>query len=223
MASSLSRIIAGARGAFDAPSRAFYVAALALTVILVRTGFDWQWYLWTRGVPAWLIAPGIILGGLVPMFAPLVLWGVGAAQDDRRVTQAGWLMAAAAFAGWLGSSVLKAFTGRAHPDFGTLLTHDTSRDFLFGFLRGGIFWGWPSSHTMVAFAVSGAVAARYGNTPAIKWLAWAWALYVGLAVSVSIHWFSDFLAGALMGAAIGVAMGRAFVAQPAANAVAHEH
>ena len=36
----------------------------------------------------------------------------------------------------------------------------------------------------------------------------AYALYIGLGVSVSVHWFSDFLAGAILGTLIGVVVAR---------------
>jgi hypothetical protein len=42
------------------------------------------------------------------------------------------------------------------------------------------------------------------------WLAVAYSLCVGLGVSVTIHWFSDFVAGAIIGSVIGVVVGRAF-------------
>jgi membrane-associated phospholipid phosphatase len=35
-------------------------------------------------------------------------------------------------------------------------------------------------------------------------------LYVGLSVSVTIHWFSEFVAGAIFGSLIGVVVGRSF-------------
>ena len=37
-----------------------------------------------------------------------------------------------------------------------------------------------------------------------------YAFYVGIGVSLSIHWFSDFIAGALIGTAIGTNVGKSF-------------
>jgi hypothetical protein len=37
-----------------------------------------------------------------------------------------------------------------------------------------------------------------------------YALYVGLGVSVSIHWFSEFVAGAVIGSVIGKVVGTSF-------------
>jgi hypothetical protein len=37
-----------------------------------------------------------------------------------------------------------------------------------------------------------------------------YAFYVGLSVSVSIHWLSEFVAGAIIGSVIGNVVGRCF-------------
>ena len=41
-------------------------------------------------------------------------------------------------------------------------------------------------------------------------LALLYALYIGLGVSVTIHWFSEFVAGAIIGSVIGTVVGRSF-------------
>jgi membrane-associated phospholipid phosphatase len=49
--------------------------------------------------------------------------------------------------------------------------------------------------------------------PKQKWLGYVavtYALYIGIGVSMTIHWFSDFVAGALIGAIIGVVVGTGF-------------
>jgi len=35
-----------------------------------------------------------------------------------------------------------------------------------------------------------------------------YALYIGIGVSLSIHWFSEFVAGAIIGTVIGVTVGK---------------
>ena len=42
-----------------------------------------------------------------------------------------------------------------------------------------------------------------------------YAFYIGIGVSLSIHWFSDFAAGALIGTAIGISVGKSYRARPA--------
>jgi membrane-associated phospholipid phosphatase len=38
-----------------------------------------------------------------------------------------------------------------------------------------------------------------------------YACYVGLGVSMTIHWFSDFAAGAIIGSVIGAVVGKGFL------------
>ena len=50
--------------------------------------------------------------------------------------------------------------------------------------------------------------------PRQKWLGYVaitYALYIGLGVSMTIHWFSDFSAGAIIGTAIGAVVGKSFL------------
>jgi membrane-associated phospholipid phosphatase len=79
-----------------------------------------------------------------------------------------------------------------------------SREFHFGFLKGGVFYGWPSSHTTVAFAMAAAIRTLYPSSKVVRCVALLFALYIGVGVSMTIHWFSDFVAGAIIGAAIGM-------------------
>jgi len=105
----------------------------------------------------------------------------------------------------------KALTGRVHPP--RLLiesTIDISQEFRFGFLRGGVFWGWPSSHTTMAFAMSITLLMLYPKNKIVRYLALIYALYIGFGVSISIHWFSDFVAGAIIGTVIGIVVGKSF-------------
>ena len=47
--------------------------------------------------------------------------------------------------------------------------------------------------------------------PKQRWLGYVaitYALYIGLGVSMTIHWFSDFSAGAIIGTAIGTVVGK---------------
>lgn len=147
----------------------------------------------------------------VPIMLPLFLLLIGIVLENAKTIRAAWAVGQAAFIGWFISSCYKVLTGRDH------LPHDvatdTSRIFRFGFLRHGIFWGWPSSHTAVAFAMAFTVPALF---PQKRWLGAAailYALYIGVGVSMTIHWFSDFVAGTLIGTAIGRTVGKSFSVQ----------
>lgn len=49
----------------------------------------------------------------------------------------------------------------------------------------------------------------------IGFAALAYAFYVGLGVSVTIHWFSDFIAGVIIGTVIGIVVGTSFLPKAA--------
>jgi membrane-associated phospholipid phosphatase len=91
---------------------------------------------------------------------------------------------------------------------------DSSREFhlgfLIGFLKGGVFYGWPSSHTTIAFAMSAAIWTLYPSSKVVQCVALLYAIYIGVGVSMTIHWFSDFVAGAIIEAAIGITIGNLF-------------
>jgi membrane-associated phospholipid phosphatase len=87
---------------------------------------------------------------------------------------------------------------------------DLSHDFRFGFLRGGVFWGWPSSHTTIAFAMAATVVMLLPKQRWLGTIAILYASYIGIGVSMNIHWFSDFAAGLIIGTIIGVVVGKSF-------------
>ena len=187
----------------------WHLAAILLTVGLVMSGLDWRYFAATRGAEfrelAW---PAVRWGSRLPLFAPVVLLVLGFVSRNAKFYRFAGAVVQAVILGSLISSTYKAFTGRVHPMHE--LGADISRDFRFGFWRGGVFWGWPSSHTTIAFAMGVTI---FVMLPKQRWagvLAVVYSLYVGLGVSVTIHWLSDFVAGAIIGSVIGVVVGRAF-------------
>ena len=196
-------------GCFKGWKLAGHGVAILLAVILVLSDADWQYYLATRspGLRAWMW-PAVIIGGLMPVYLPLSLVIAGWITRRARMRLAGWAIGQAAMLGSLISSTYKAFTGRVHPPHHG--GEDISHVFRFGFLRGGIFWGWPSSHTTIASAMAVTVFVLYPKQRWLGVLAILYALYVGLGVSVTIHWLSDFVAGAIIGSVIGVVVGNCF-------------
>lgn len=196
----------------------WHVLAIVLTFALVWSGFDWRYYQWTRSpqIHAWMF-PAVPIGGLLPIALPLALFAIGVLPGAGRVRQAAWAISQAEIIGGIIAAGYKALTGRAHPTHGG--TEDLTHVFRFGFLRGGVFWGWPSSHTTIAFAMAFAIFTLVPNRRWIGYLAVAYAFYVGIGVSMTIHWFSDFMAGAIIGSAIGVVVGKSFLPAPARAAV----
>jgi len=197
-------------GCFQGRMMLRHLLLIVLTVILVQSGFDWFYFCSTRSPWLWdLMIPSAPIGGLVPFAVPLILILSGFISSHERLARSGWAIGQAALLGSLLSSTYKAFTGRVHPAM-----HETgadiSHDFRFGWLRGGVFWGWPSSHTTIAFAMATTAIMLFPKQRWLGGLALAYALYIGLGISMTIHWFSDFVAGAILGAVIGMVVGKSF-------------
>jgi len=194
---------------------AWQALAILLTYIIVVSGFDWWWFTETRDplLQSWLF-PAAIVGGLVPILLPATLFIIGKVRKNIRVMNTAFATAYAGFIGLFISGFYKAFTGRVPPPFRLQDFVDISRQFEFGILRGGVFWGWPSTHTTVAFAVAVTLAILYRDNWYIKYGALLVALYVGVGVSTNIHWFSEFIAGAIIGSVIGVVVGKSFRNNP---------
>lgn len=188
----------------------WHVIAIALTFILVTSGFDWRYFLSTRAplLRSWMF-PAVHIGGLLPIVLPLILLALGSLIGSARTRLTGWSVGQSEVIGALIAAAYKAITGRAHPSHG--VGADLSHTFQFGLLRGGVFWGWPSSHTTIAFAMAVTIFTLF---PKYRWLGYVaitHAFYVGIGVSMTIHWFSDFVAGAIIGTVIGVVVGKSFL------------
>ena len=190
----------------------WHLLAIIITYILVINGFDWFYFRSVRNALVQsLLWPAIRIGSRVPIIVPVALYISGKVNNNLKTTNTANALGQSVLIGLLISSFYKALTGRVHPP--RLLTQNTadiSREFRFGFMRGGIFWGWPSSHTTIAFAMSIALLMLYPKNVVIRYLAFFYALYVGFGVSISIHWFSDFIAGSIIGTVIGVVVGKSF-------------
>lgn len=188
----------------------FHGTAIALTAVLVLSGFDW-WYFTELQIPGVraVLFPALVIGMLFPIILPIIMYLMGKIGRETGIVHAAFALAQAAILGFLISSIYKAFTGRIQPDLANMNT-DISHDFQFGFLRHGIFWGWPSSHTTVAFSMAFALIYFYRGNKGILLSALLYAFYIGIGVSTSIHWFSDFAAGALLGTAIGTTVGKSY-------------
>lgn len=202
---------------FSGRNLLYHALAIVLTVVIVKSGTDWAYYVSTRGESFVQFArPAIKLGSMVPLLATLGIWIAGEVGKDRRIITTAWALGQAGILGYLISICYKAFTGRIPPPrfripaMGHAPLIDTSHGFQLGFLKGGIFWGWPSSHTTVAFAMAICLVTLHPKNKLLVFGALLYALYVGLGVSVTIHWFSEFVAGAIIGSVIGMVVGKSF-------------
>ena len=188
----------------------FLLAAFAVTFAIVETGTDWNYLLWVRDPHLnKMFFPAVIIGAFVPVSLPLFLIVAGSLFNNARTGVVGWALGQAALIGSITSSLLKAFTGRLQPDLHNLLV-DSSHGFQFGFMNHGIFWGWPSSHTTIAFAMALTLVHLFPKHRHISFYSVIYAFYIGVGVSLSIHWLSEFIAGAFIGTAIGMTVGPYF-------------
>lgn len=199
-------------GSFSPKKIWWHLLAILLTYILVRTDFDWWYFTHTRGVVLqYILFPAALIGGFMPLLVPLVMYAWGTMNKSAHAMQAGLAVLQAAILGFFISGTYKAFTGRIQPPLHLGKLIDDSLGFRFGFWRGGVFWGWPSSHTTIAFAMATAIYVLFPKNKIVRVLAIAYALYIGIGVSTNIHWFSDFVAGAIIGSVIGVTVGRSYL------------
>ncbi len=187
-----------------------YILAGVFTYIIVVSGFDWGWYNFALN-HLWIYRAGfasVSIGFFVPILLPTSIYLIGTALRNVKLQIIGLGSGQAAILGSVISSFIKVFTGRIPPQ---LFTHMTQMGgFQFGFLKGGAFWGWPSSHTTAAFAMAVALIELYPDSKVIKVCALLFAFIIGLGVSVNIHWLADAVAGALIGYAIGKSVGKGF-------------
>lgn len=187
------------------------IGAVFATYIIVTSGFDFIYYLAFDGTHTQhILFSAVVVGGIVPIVFPLWLLLYGHVFNKKKVTILANMLAQAAILGWGVSSFYKVWTGRVPPSHSLNTLIDLSGNFRFGFFDGGIFWGWPSSHTAIAFAMALAVWSAYPRHIVIKYAAIIYAIYIGLGVSLSIHWFSDAVAGAIIGSIIGLSIGKSF-------------
>jgi len=191
----------------------WHFLAIVLTYIIVTSGWDWHYFISSqKSILHTLFFPAVGLGMILPIVVPLILLATGVLRKDIKIKKTAFALGQAAVLGLAISSFYKAFTGRIPPPYfpGHSALVDSSHGFRFGFLRGGMFWGWPSSHTTIAFAMAVALWKLYPENKLVRYAAVSYAFYVGIGVSIRIHWFSEFVAGAIIGSLIGAVVGKSF-------------
>ena len=212
MRAAISKFFRDIKSIFHGRNLIWQGIAFAVTYFLVVSGFDWWIVTAFRDSPLRAIAMGAgFIGFFAPIAVPLICFALGALRRNRKLLKAGLLLAQAEVTALLLSFFYKAFTGRPGPtEFrataGAL--SDISHVFRFGFLEGGVFWGWPSSHVIVSVAGAVLLMVLCKSNVWVKYLALAYAVYIALAVSITFHWFSDAMAAVIFGAVIGVTVAR---------------
>jgi hypothetical protein len=211
-----SGILENTLHAFTGWNLALQLAGVASAPIIITSGAD-------TGVHNYLVehrrlglasTPAVYGGYLAPFLigGSLLTWGLvkpsqRALAASSAVLQAGLLML-------VTQSVLKTVTGRPPPEPVHYDGDSASRTFRFGFMRGGIHYGWPSGHMMISTSILVSLLRVY---PDSLWLKLGGSVLLGYVFygvatheSNSMHWFSDMVSGTLMGVAIGNAVGAGF-------------
>jgi membrane-associated phospholipid phosphatase len=214
-----SRLFKNLISIFSGSNLLWHLLAIVLTFAVVETGFDWKFFVYISGV-SWrrYFFPALMFGSALPLLLPLGFLVASLISKNKKALKIGFAETQAVILGLFIAGFYKAFTGRVQPpghfhpgafDAGKLT--DISHQFQFGFLRHGIFWGWPSSHTTLAFAMAAVFWVALPKSKIARTIALTYALYIGIGVAAtSIHWFSEFIAGAIIGSIIGFVVGRSY-------------
>jgi membrane-associated phospholipid phosphatase len=202
-------------GAFTYHYGLNHILAIGVTHALVVNDIDGsvERYARQNKVVPYAGVPAVIAGGLVPVVLPLGLFYYGERHQNSDLQNTGLALGQAAILGVAITTAYKSVTGRPEPRIlrdSATPDVDNSQDFNFGFLRNGIFYGWPSGHATIAFAMGTTLAELYPENDWIPYGAYGYAFFVAAGISTNIHWLSDGVAGSLIGYAIGKSVGRSF-------------
>ncbi len=190
----------------------YWLSGAALTAVFSASGIDrrvHEIFAENDGHETFA-APVPWVGYGMPVLLGAGLFLTGLSADADKPYAAGCAVLQASLLAVVSTSALKAVTGRPNPSS----DEDNSRDFRFGFLRGGIHWGWPSGHMAANTAAVVSLLEVYDDGMVMKafgglYLGW---LFFGVISHEggTMHWFSDAVAGTLAGYAIGTAVGADF-------------
>lgn len=195
---------------FAWPNVLWHLLAIAITYFCVASGFDWYYFTVTRDISyEWVWLPAGLLGSLLPLAIPISLYAVGRLRQNLQILNTAFALGQAVLLGFFISTTYKVFTGRIPPNlYNDFL--NISHGFRFGFLEGGIFWGWPSSHATIAFAMVITLLILYSKNRKIKYLGLLYATYISFGASIGFHWFSEVISGIIIGTLIGTVVGKSF-------------
>ena len=96
------RLLRNVIAIFSGRNLLWQALAILLTIVIVRSGFDWTYFRWTRGDAfARLARPAILIGTFLPLTAILILLLAGAAGKNRRLLTTAWALGQAALLGYV--------------------------------------------------------------------------------------------------------------------------
>jgi membrane-associated phospholipid phosphatase len=192
----------------------YHSAAIGLTYAFVKLGYDADILSSVskmQGRTTNLVGhTGIFTGYLLPIVLPATMY-LSSNQDDELRMASYAIMQSVGISVAIGT-VLKAFTGRKPPKFDSTNKRELSENFQFGFLKGGIHYGWPSGHLMVNTALAATLASFYKDKNWVQYSCMGYVLFLTSSIVLhgEAHWFSEVVAGTLFGYAVGTVIGNNF-------------
>ncbi len=201
---------------FSASRLGWHLSALAFTGAIIQTGLDQRvhnFFATHIGLDS-ISTPGVYIGYLLPAVLGGGLWVSGLLGHTSELTAVGSAVCQATILAVVYSSFLKAFSGRPAPMPLPYPDKSASAVFRPGFLRGGIHYGWPSGHMLTNTAAVVSLLSFYRGSTPLKVIGIAYLGYMFASVLAhersSMHWFSDAVAGTLLGYSIGSTIGKSF-------------
>lgn len=199
---------------FTGPNLMLHFAAVGSTAYIISTGLDARVHDGFKDSDTNAALGGSILGsGLGALVVGASFYGYGLKAQSPEAIGAAYVVVQSTVIMLSYASLLKIFTGRPAPrNDSPDSTQDQAEDFRIGLSRGGIDDGWPSGHTSTTVAVLAGLSYYYPDRPWVSWLSVGLSGYMMYAISANengqFHWFSDVVAGAIMGYAIGSTVGK---------------
>ena len=193
----------------------YHLAGIASTILLVNLNVDYNvehYFNLHEEYGKWG-HPVVFSGMFLPFIAGGSLYAYSKIKNDDETLGASFAVLQASMIQLIYNSALKAITGRPNPDWRHNSDMESlSKTFRFGFMRGGMFWGWPSGHTSTTMAVVSSLINYYPDKTWIKIAGYSLVAYTIFGVSSvnrgGMHWFSDAIAAAFMSYAIGSTVGK---------------
>jgi len=190
------------------------------TWVFIESGLDWKWNRLAYN-NEWMPKIGgnaNYIGYGVPILTPVALYLTGFFTKNEKLQITGLALTQSLMLTMLIQTPLKIITGRTWPgivngwDSPLSRRSDRSDDYSgeFNWFNLDAIGGWPSSHTANAFSAAATMAQIYHDNTLLKVAVYTYASLVGLGMSVYDHWASDVFAGALIGLAVGITVGKSY-------------
>ncbi len=216
---SLDNILNNTFNSFNGYYSLFHLSAVGLTYAIIETDIDHKVSVYFHDNPklSYWFYPVAFTGTLMPLFFSGYYYWTGKSDNDYKMIGAGYAVFQANIIALFYTSFLKFCTGRPNPNYkDNRSIREQSHRFRFGLSRGGIVRGWPSGHTAATITTFAALSAYYPDNDWYRYGGYLYSLYTMIGMSAvrisdhQFHWFSDGVAGLLIGYTIGRTVGNYF-------------